>query len=56
MTQTQLQTLHNMAQTQINLYVNELITLPEFAKSLSDILAAISDTTGLIDPNSGLRL
>ena len=56
MTQAQLQTLHNMAQTQINLYVNELITLPEFAKSLSDILAAISDTTGLIDPNSGLRL
>jgi hypothetical protein len=56
MTQTQLQTLHNMARTQINLYVNELITLPEFAKSLSDILAAISDTAGLIDPNSGLRL
>jgi hypothetical protein len=56
MEQHQLQTLHNMAQTQIGLYVNELITLPEFAKSLADILAAIGDTTGLIDPNSGLRL
>lgn len=56
MTQPQLQTLHNMAQTQIGLYVNELITLPEFAKSLADILAVIGDTTGLIDPNSGLRL
>lgn len=56
MTQAQLQALHNMAQTQIGLYVNELVTLPEFAKSIADILAAIGDTTDLLDPNSGLRL
>jgi hypothetical protein len=57
MTQNQLQTLHNMAMDQIQMYVSGLITLPELTQSISEIGKAVKvrDFMGLIDPMSGLR-
>ena len=57
MTQNQMQTLHNMAMDQIQMYVSGLITLPELTQSISEIGKAVKvrDFMGLIDPMSGLR-
>ena len=57
MTQNQMQTLHNMAMTQIQMYADGLITLPELAQSIGEIGQAVHvrDFVGLIDPASGLR-
>ena len=57
MTQNQMQTLHNMAMDQIQMYASGLITLPELTKSIGEIGQAVyvRDFMGLIDPMSGLR-
>ena len=57
MTQNQMQTLHNMAMDQIQMYASGLITLPELTQSISEIGQAVKvrDFMGLIDPMSGLR-
>lgn len=57
MTQNQMQTLHNMAMDQIQMYASGLITLPELTQAISEIGKAVKvrDIVGLIDPSSGLR-
>ena len=57
MTQNQMQTLHNMAIDQIQMYASGLITLPELTQSISEIGQAVKvrNIVGLIDPMSGLR-
>jgi hypothetical protein len=57
MTQNQMQTLHNMAMDQIQMYASGLITLPELTRSISEIGQAVNvrNIVGLIDPSSGLR-
>jgi hypothetical protein len=57
MTQNQMQTLHNMAMDQIQMYASGLITLPELTRSISEIGQAVKvrNIVGLIDPMSGLR-
>lgn len=57
MTQNQMQTLHNMAMDQIQMYASGLITLPELTRSIGEIGRAVyvRDIVGLIDPASGLR-
>jgi hypothetical protein len=56
MTQSQLQALHNMAWTRLELYINGLITLPELVKAMAEVGEAIGETDNLLDPNTGLRL
>ena len=57
MTQTQMQTLHNMAMDRIQMYADGLITLPELTNAIGEIGRAVSERNivGLFDPASGLR-
>jgi hypothetical protein len=54
MTQTEYDQLTELASEAIAMYNNGLITLPELAKAMGNL--DLSNATGLIDTQSGLRL